>query len=578
MKPLTDVLRPLVIVAVFCVAYQVHTLTFQKPLNLNAAQVSDNASVNLTELQNKLTDVTERLEQLERLQKTNNKGKSAASSGADAPAEEPASSPEESAGGKPEKAAKSGGGGGPKASGAGGSAAAAQPKPAPPATTTNAEEEYPIWGQPISENDANRGAKMTPYKSRAPPSIPLLKPGIPDYQTARHECIQSIRERQLKLFRPWIVDPGDAVNDQEESAILIDPAFHSNVGDHMLVLGEHAGMKMFGYPKIAECGYGQAMGYAPRCEHSSFLDPHAIPLEQRQEKSNGKYNKLALWHAGGNWGTLWEVNSYRLPSIKYWLKRNYTVIGMPQSYYYQNEKKAKEDARKIQHIVDETKAADRLVLTWREQYSYDEAQKMYPQVTNVLSPDIAFQLGPYYPLETPLKKELNLDLILFMRTDKESALGKLRSDEAMKKELAKVDGAKDLKFKIVDWSTRLKLFDSRDHWFTVTAIQMLTLGKVVICDRLHASILCYLAGIPFVYIDQMTSKVTKTLSVAFDSSEGCQDGKRALWARAYNMQQALEQAMGMMEELERRKNGDTSGGGSGRTIHWGFTTPKPARI
>jgi hypothetical protein len=52
----------------------------------------------------------------------------------------------------------------------------------------------------------------------------------------------------------------------------------------------------------------------------------------------------------------------------------------------------------------------------------------------------------------------------------------------------------------------------------------------------------------FVYIDQKTAKLTKTLAVAFDSWEGCRDGETAMWARASSMEEAMELAVGFMKK------------------------------
>jgi hypothetical protein len=52
----------------------------------------------------------------------------------------------------------------------------------------------------------------------------------------------------------------------------------------------------------------------------------------------------------------------------------------------------------------------------------------------------------------------------------------------------------------------------------------------------------------FVYIDQTTAKLSKTLEVAFDSWEGCSDGEAGMWARASSMEEALEIAVGFLEK------------------------------
>lgn len=185
-------------------------------------------------------------------------------------------------------------------------------------------------------------------------------------------------------------------------------------------------------------------------------------------------------------------------------------------------------------------AASKVVFSWRERKSFEKATSEYPFATNLLVPDIAFHLGPYEQRITKQKQDLQLDIVLFLRTDKESIVSSTHED--LRKMLNGVEGGSELRFGVVDWNTRFALWPSGDFLFTDSAIQMLSLGKVVICDRLHASILCYLSGIPFIYIDQVTGKITNTLEVAFDSWEGCKDGDTAMWAKALSIEEAIETA------------------------------------
>jgi exopolysaccharide biosynthesis predicted pyruvyltransferase EpsI len=72
---------------------------------------------------------------------------------------------------------------------------------------------------------------------------------------------------------------------------------------------------------------------------------------------------------------------------------------------------------------------------------------------------------------------------------------------------------------------------------------------VVVCDRLHAAILSYLSGIPFVYIDQVSGKITKTLNTAFDTLDGCMDGNRSKWGKANSLEEALSLASNFIDYI-----------------------------
>ena len=353
--------------------------------------------------------------------------------------------------------------------------------------------------------------------------------------------IQQIRDRHFQLFGPYFAP--QTSQQIQLTALLVDPAYHRNVGDHMITLGELVFLERYynlTNEQVVQCGYAQHEGFVQTCiGHLADLAPTA-DNEQR----------VALWHGGGNWGDLWRrTQEHRIPSFGKLVAKGYSVVGMPQSLFYNDATVRNKDTVTMQQGIESVvndKGKDHVALAWREKESYDMAASLYPFVTNLLVPDIAFQLGPFQRMETPQAKSLQLDLLLFMRGDKESSLSKLRNKASVQSLLQSVTGGQGVSFLIVDWTDRLDIFKTDDYFFTESSIQLLSLGKVVVCDRLHAAILCYLSGIPFVYIDQMTGKISKTLAVALD---GCADADSSLFARAQTLPEALQVAVDMLAKV-----------------------------
>ena len=185
----------------------------------------------------------------------------------------------------------------------------------------------------------------------------------------------------------------------------------------------------------------------------------------------------------------------------------------------------------------------RITFMWREDTSYEEALILYPFVSNRLVPDMAFELGPYAPIRRSPDKMV--DITVFLRDDQESTLSE-RTWDAIQRLLPD----KDLTFEIVDWTSRLRVLDSKDHYFTDSAIELISLGKVMVCDRLHAAILGYLTGIPFVYFDQRYGKINKSLRGSLGGIDGCMDGERSRWAKASNLEEALAIAAQMIAQMK----------------------------
>ena len=498
----------------------------------------------------------------------------------------------------------------------------------------------PVKNDPQHSNQSrkknpNQEHRPTPWDTSAKPPDPIkLFQTTDEVILRRHQCIASIRERQLLLFGPWMHNRG---YQHQQTVLLVDPAYHENVGDHMITLGEHEFLRRLGWAVeldayqqrqkrsmedetktltqeplsfnnavYQECHYLQAGDYVPRCDN--------VLKELQAEK------KLALWHGGGNWGDLWpQIQALRIgQSFRAILAHNFsTVVGMPQSLFYRHPESERSDSRLLKRelrvgstILQQQRSRDSqnddntqnfsasVVLSWREHTSFHKAQQLYPYVTNLLVPDIAFQLGPYHIQQKdsdPASKFEQVDFVFLLRRDHESTIlpdlfaGPENADDddnevenensSQQKQhqqqheqqnitkilqdvvLSAMQGVsknKSFSYQIVDWPDRMRLFSSNTQFFSTDSIKILQMGQVVICDRLHAAILAYLSGIPFVYLDQVTGKITKCLQVAFDTSESCgaaavEDQSSTIetfrYARAENLTEAIRFGARMLRPL-----------------------------
>jgi exopolysaccharide biosynthesis predicted pyruvyltransferase EpsI len=407
-------------------------------------------------------------------------------------------------------------------------------------------------------NDSNRGGEsplqithktgtkmLNDWELRQPTAI-RLHDARSAFVKKRHQCVEAIRNRHkvisdlLKPFLPQIIKDGSQYHPK---VILVDPAYHANVGDHMLTLGEFVFLRGLGvHPleEVIQCGPDHQHKVALCHSLKWWTDPNAEKLP-------------ALSHAGGNWGDLWPRHQkLRNQMIKMYAERNMLLISMPQSLYYENKDFEREDSMTIEESLtsgeinnQNVSKSTNIYLLWREKFSLTEANRLYPHATNILMPDIAFQLGPYEAQPLSSSDPRSVDIVFFLRDDKESVHSTDRNPVRIREMLIALGGAEGEKstFIIVDWIDRLKMFNSSNFLFTDTAIKMLSAGRVLICDRLHASILSYLSGIPFIFLDQLTGKLSKSLSVALTSAEGCSDGSLGMFARATNLTQAIELAL-----------------------------------
>jgi hypothetical protein len=134
---------------------------------------------------------------------------------------------------------------------------------------------------------------------------------------------------------------------------LVDPAYHTNVGDHMLTLGEIEFLQRHGIQKqnVAQCHYLQAAWFVPTCS-SLLLTLNSNANHHDNRSRNSSTSSVALWHAGGNWGDLWRsVHTIRIDSVRDFLQNGYTVFSMPQSLFYRNKDLETLDATKLKEAV-----------------------------------------------------------------------------------------------------------------------------------------------------------------------------------------------------------------------------------
>ena len=432
-----------------------------------------------------------------------------------------------------------------------------------------------------------------------PQSLPVMD--ATESMPPRHECLKAIRKRHQEAF--GLVLRGNYYNKKENipnEFLLVDPAYHPNVGDHMITVAEQVFLQnaiAAGREKknrqskdtYQECSYIQASTYVPSCNST-------LAAKIDSMTATAVTNRIAIWHGGGNWGDLWPlVHNLRTQSMEVLLQANYTILGMPQSLYFANSQLELANARALQQHVQhgglggsaghkDSPATGRLVLSWREHESYDKAKQLYPFVTHQLIPDLAFQLGPYSRVPNP--RALQVDILFLLRSDHESIYASQRNRKSITSILSTLlpDDGRGYSFSIVDWPDRLDRFvdgddEQEDHkeeekkksnhgdestqqknfLFTSSAVRLLNLGRVVVCDRLHASILAYLGGLSFVYLDQVSGKIAKTMRVAMESHSACQEDQwrreksrptEPWWASAKNLTEGIHVAVQMIQTMD----------------------------
>ena len=355
------------------------------------------------------------------------------------------------------------------------------------------------------------------------------------------QCISDIQKRIEDLYQDVFLERKYYEND----IIFIDPAQHQNLGDAFLVAGTTSLLVRFGFSphNVYTCKESQA-NLLRNCQYDSWL---------KKEKF------LAIWHGGGNWGDGWHVQQPRLRSMKKLiLESNATIVSFPQSVYYINEKKKIEDAEKLNGWIGNSTTASRVVLSFRQANQVQAAKSLYTSADVRLVPDIAFMIGPLLspttiwtnkgnPIDVP-----SVDIVFLLRKDKESSMD-CTSVEVSIKNLRVLKPSletrlRNITYHISDWEGyedvyKVRNFKEDDAMLKVEAGRnLLSLGTVVVTDRLHSSILALLMHKPHVYIEQSYGKISNTRKTAFAASKYCNEDT-LLFRQSNNLEEAIEAAI-----------------------------------
>ena len=176
-------------------------------------------------------------------------------------------------------------------------------------------------------------------------------------------------------------------------------------------------------------------------------------------------------------------------------------------------------------------------------------------------------IGPLEETSVWNKKKEKVDILFLLRGDQESKYRESRDQANIRNILEEDPLSAQLSFDVADWWDNKKYLDLalkdppgpqfehkvlNEGKFDYMAmfrksIAMFSSSRVVITDRLHASILAFLLHKPHVYLDQTYGKIRLTREVAFNTSTFCQDTHRLRFAQAEHIRQAVSLAVEMVE-------------------------------
>lgn len=295
--------------------------------------------------------------------------------------------------------------------------------------------------------------------------------------------LQAIQDRTLDIWRRYIRTG--------EPVALLDHPSHTNAGDTLIYAGERAYLDRLGVPV-------------------RYLTDHVrySADELRRRHPEG----IILLHGGGNLGDRWpDMQRFRERVIKDFPDRS--IVQLPQSMEFRDPARL-EKARKIfgTHPA--------LTILLRETPSFEAGQKAFSGNDVVYCPDAAFGVGYLEPLQKPQH-----DVVMVLRRDSEAVERGIGSAIPGAKVMDwDLSGASYLAWKALSIHKGLtkrfgeniphlypvieREFAARTSLNMTMARRMISSGRILVTDRLHATVFAALTRRPAVCLDNVYGKIS----------------------------------------------------------------------
>eukprot|EP00029_Vermamoeba_vermiformis_P007867 TRINITY_DN3526_c0_g1_i1.p1 TRINITY_DN3526_c0_g1~~TRINITY_DN3526_c0_g1_i1.p1 ORF type:complete len:733 (+),score=86.80 TRINITY_DN3526_c0_g1_i1:72-2270(+) len=291
------------------------------------------------------------------------------------------------------------------------------------------------------------------------------------------------------------------------------------------------------FPMSWDLGYQQIWMGQERLWHVYGQFPLRMPaMNQRDIPSVQEFLKEgAIFLPGGN--NFGDVNedamNYKLSVLKSHPEN--PIVSLPQTMYFTTANQAEKHKSEIN-------AHSKLTLLWRDQESIQLAKESYPNAKSFYCPDMAYMLGPALPNSLPL-----IDVIFVIRRDAEKTVDSADLAKAKKAIEAAGYTAEVWDFPTQgyptyqDSATKEVVYDYKkilpgriapknepnNELYSELRVQigmnLLSRGKIIVTDRLHALIMAQMIDRPVIYFDDKYEKLTRVRTAHANAIQECQD-------------------------------------------------------
>ncbi len=264
---------------------------------------------------------------------------------------------------------------------------------------------------------------------------------------------------------------------KDKNAILFVSPDTGNLGDHLIAAASSR--------------------FIQESTDRNFIEITIQQYRYMEEEINSRItvDDVIFINGGGFLGTMWMQEENMVNRILETFTENRIII-LPQTIYIEDNESGQKELEKIKALYNRCK---KLTVCAREKQSYyylTHIVGINPERV-LLAPDLALSLGT---------KQINnvrrFHISICLREDKESILNDVQRHKIVKK-IEQIDSRFNKISTIRPYHFGLKRREYELKCFT----QVLAKSSVVITDRLHCMIFCYLTFTPCIVINNLSNKI-----------------------------------------------------------------------
>lgn len=284
---------------------------------------------------------------------------------------------------------------------------------------------------------------------------------------------------ELQMLYRYLRAPYVKQSEELKKYVLVDVPNYGNIGDNAIAVSELDFLKKFIADDVSVFFVGDFY------ENIKWI------------KKNATKETIILLHGGGNVGTEYKYFEIIRQMICFLFPKNKIVL-FPQTVDY-GDQSIRENRKYLNNAKKMYNKHQNLIMCAREKVSYELMKEYFPKKKILLTPDIVLR----YKADIQEKRDEKLVGFCFRNDSEKSMQDKDIEEIQVTLEL------KGLNVHYTDTAISGVLVDSveKAENLVKAKIEELAHYKLVLTDRLHGMILCYLAKTPCIAFSNYNHKV-----------------------------------------------------------------------